>query len=126
MTYVLDASAVLAVLNREAGGAKVVPKLPNSVMSVVNAVEVGSKLIDRGMSAEAAWEAVDLLGITMTEFDLPLASATTKLRQQTRAAGLSLADRACLALAVRDNAIAVTADRAWSNLSGICQVELIR
>lgn len=126
MTYVLDASAVLAVLNQEAGAANVAPKLANSVMSVVNAVEVGSKLVDRGMTPEAAWEVVDLLGITMAEFDLPLARTATQLRQQTRGGGLSLADRACLALAIRTNAIAVTADRAWTNVGVGCQVELIR
>lgn len=126
MTYVLDASAVLAVLNGEAGAANVLPKLADSVMSLINVVEVGSKLIDRGMSVEAAWEAVDLLGIAMMEFDLPQASEATKLRLYTRRTGLSLADRACLALALRNCAIAVTADRAWANLNVGCQVELIR
>jgi PIN domain nuclease of toxin-antitoxin system len=126
MTVVLDASAVLAVLNQETGAEVVMDRLPGSMMSLVNAVEVGTKLVDGGMTIEAAREAMDLLEIAMVELDKPLAETTIRLRQKTRAVGLSLADRACLALALQEKAVAVTADRIWAGLDVGCEIELIR
>jgi PIN domain nuclease of toxin-antitoxin system len=126
LTYVLDASAVLALLNREPGGETVQQRLSQSVMSLVNAVEVATKLVDGGMSTAAAREAMDLLEIAMAEFDLHLAEATVELRKPTRALGLSLADRACLALAIREDATAVTADRIWASVDVGCKIEVIR
>ena len=126
MTFVLDASAVLAVLNREAGAEVVMERLPDSMMSLVNAIEVGTKLVDGGMTIEAAREAMELLEIATVDLDKPLADAAIRLRQTTRAVGLSLADRTCLALAVQENAVAVTADRIWAGLDVGCEIELIR
>jgi PIN domain nuclease of toxin-antitoxin system len=126
MTTVLDSSAVLAVLNREAGAEAVKERLADSLMSLVNTVEVGTKLVDRGMTAEAARDAIELLEITMVDFDQELAETAIELRDQTRAVGLSLADRACLALALREKATALTADRVWSNVDVGCNIEVIR
>lgn len=126
MKFVLDASAALAVLNREPGAEYVVQHLDTSVISTVNAVEVGTKLIDRGMSGDAACEAIAFLNIPVVEFDYALAERAVGLRLSTKHAGLSLADRACLALALREQATAVTADRAWADLDVGCPVELIR
>lgn len=126
MSYVLDASAVLAVLNNEDGADAVVPHLSDSKMSQVNAVEVGTKLVDGGMTGEAAREALSLLEIALADFDAELAQSSIALRQATKPAGLSLADRACLALALRENAIALTADKAWASVDIGCKIELIR
>jgi ribonuclease VapC len=126
MTVVLDASAVLAILNRETGADAVKKNLSQSLMSVVNVVEVGTRLVDGGMTAAAAREAIELLEIGMVDFDQKLADATVELREATRAVGLSLADRACLALALREKAIAVTADRVWAKVDVGCKIELIR
>jgi ribonuclease VapC len=126
MRVVLDASAVLAVLNQEPGAEAVKERLAESSMSLVNTVEVGTKLVDRGMTAEAARDAIDLLEIAMVDFDQELAEAAIELRDQTRAVGLSLADRACLALALREQATALTADRVWSGVEVGCKIEVIR
>lgn len=126
MSFVLDASVVLAFLNGEAGGEAAAARLPGSTMSAVNAIEVGTKLIDRGMTNDAAWEAIDLLDITLVDVDTALAALATSLRESTRARGLSLADRVCLALAVREKLPAVTADRTWADLDVPCPIELIR
>lgn len=126
MRYVLDASAVLAVLNGESGGELVVERLSGSGFSVVNAVEVGSKLVDAGMTPAAAREAIGLLGLEMLAFDAGLAHLAVELRPLTASAGLSLADRACLCTAIRHNAIALTSDKAWSRVDPGCAVEQIR
>jgi PIN domain nuclease of toxin-antitoxin system len=126
MRYVLDASAVLALLNGEPGGDLVGDRLRDSCLSVVNAIEVGTRLVDAGMSPSAAREALSLLGLEMIPLDAGLASLAVELRPLTAAAGLSLADRACLATAIRHNATALTSDKAWSRVTPGCAVEQIR
>lgn len=126
MRVVLDASAVLALLNREAGADVVQSHLADAALSVANAIEIGSKLVDGGMSREAAWEAIELLDIELIELDVELAGLATALRRDTRHKGLSLADRACLATAIREKATALTADRAWAGLDLPCPIEVIR
>jgi ribonuclease VapC len=126
MTQIMDASAVLAILNQEAGGDVAARFLDGAAMSQVNAIEVGSKLIDGGMTFDAAWEALELLDIPLVDLDLELGRSATALRPQTKHKGLSLADRACLALAIREGATAITADRQWSGLDVGCKIELIR
>ena len=69
MTVVLDASAVLAVLNSEPGGDKVSGHLSGGLMSAVNAVEVGTRLVDAGMTPDDASVATSLLGMTIVDFD---------------------------------------------------------
>ncbi|MGN6583586.1 MAG: type II toxin-antitoxin system VapC family toxin [Rhizobiaceae bacterium] len=126
MSGVLDASAVLAIINDEPGAAAVRDRLLGSVMSLVNAIEVGTKLMDKGLPYDRAWEALDLLDIPLVELDADLAAVAVALRPATRERGLSLADRACLALAVREGLPALTADRIWAELDLPCPVELIR
>lgn len=126
MSAVLDASAVLALVNGEPGAEVVASRLPGSVMSVTNAIEVGTRLMDKGFSFQLAWDALDRLDIDLADLDSALAFATTRLRDATRACGLSLADRACLALAIRAGLPALTADRTWASLDLPCRIELIR
>lgn len=126
MSAILDASAVLAILNEEPGGDLVASRLEGSTMSLVNAIEVGTKLMDKGLSSEAAWEAIELLDVPLIELDMELAGIATSLRTVTRRKGLSLADHVCLALAMREGLPALTADRRWRDLELPCPVELIR
>lgn len=65
-------------------------------------------------------------GITFADYDEDLALAASKLRPATRHKGLSLGDRACLALAIREGATAITTDRAWADLDVGCHIEVIR
>jgi PIN domain nuclease of toxin-antitoxin system len=126
MKAVLDASAVLAILNFEPGAEKARSYLPDGWISAANAAEVGAKLSDKGMPVAAAQSALALLRLKVADFDAALAHASVELRQPTRAKGLSLADRACLSLAIREQATAVTADRVWADIDLPCKVELIR
>ncbi|RWI12716.1 VapC toxin family PIN domain ribonuclease [Mesorhizobium sp.] len=85
-----------------------------------------AKLIDRGRSMEEAADDLASLGMPVAVFDEMVGIAAGQLRELTRHRGLSLGVRACLALAIRENAIAVTADRDWGDLDIGCKIELIR
>jgi len=123
---VLDASAVLAVLHDEPGAGAVAALLDNAAVSAVNIAEVGARLVDSGMPPPLAGEAIRALGLEIMPFDADLAQASTALRQGTRHRGLSLGDRACLALAQKLGVPAVTADRAWRDLGVPVSITLIR
>lgn len=126
MRFILDASALIAAILEEPGVEFVRSILSQSMMSSANMVEVASRLIDIGYEPELALQQLDALGVEVVPFDQKLAVAAAMLRAETRAAGLSLADRACLALAIQQQATAVTADRAWARVRLACAIELIR
>lgn len=123
---VLDASAILAVLNGERGEKKVIPILAESAASSVNLTEVVAKLFEAGMDEATSRLAVSVLGIgVIADFTEDLAWDAARLRPLTKQYGLSLGDRACLALAIKLNVPAVTADKEWSKLK-LCKVTVIR
>lgn len=124
-SYVLDSSAVLALLNEETGGDVVEALLSDSAVSIVNIAEIYTKLIEAGLNENEAEESISLLGLQVEELNNELALSIAKLRPLTKKLGLSLGDRSCLALAMKLKAIAVTADKSWRNLS-FCPVKIIR
>ncbi len=124
--YVLDASALLALLNEEAGAETVQDLLPEAVISSVNFSEVAARLSLHGVPEEEIHMALDILGLEIVPFDKDLAYLTGQLAALTKPFGLSIGDRACLALAQKTGAIAVTADRAWGEIGTSIQVKLIR
>jgi PIN domain nuclease of toxin-antitoxin system len=124
--YVLDASAVLAVIHEEPGSQQVEPHLRTAPISAVNLAEVVSKLQERGLSDAELDEALLLLGLDVRPFDETSAIVAGRLRGPTRHAGLSLGDRACLALAQALGATALTTDRAWETLGLGIPIELAR
>lgn len=121
---VLDASAVLAWIGGEPGAERVAAVLPIATLGIVNAAEVVGKLVDRGRTADEARDMVLLLPCTIVPLELETGLEAGRLRARTRERGLSLGDRACLALAAARGAIALTAERSWMEL-GIA-VEMIR
>ncbi len=123
--YVLDSSAVLALLGNEEGADAVDAILPLAVMSSVNLAEVISKLQERGGEDEAIDGALADLGLTIINFDRTQADKTGKLRKITRPRGLLLGDRACMALAASRGAIAVTTDKAWKDFDNIARIMLV-
>jgi PIN domain nuclease of toxin-antitoxin system len=122
---VLDSSAVLAVLQQEKGFEKALGFFPNAIVSSVNLAEILTKSIERGHSKTSAIETFNLLQIEVVDFDFEQAAKVAELRPLTKHLGLSLGDRSCLALAILNNAPAVTADKAWKGLA-FCQIEVIR
>lgn len=119
---VLDASAVLALLRRERGWERVADALPGARISAVNLSEVAAKLADAGMPEDAARAALGALTLDVVPFDEEQAWASGQLRVATRSAGLSLGDRACLALGIARGVSVVTMDRAWVGLSAAAVV----
>lgn len=122
----LDASAVLAFKLGEAGADVVQSLIGASVLSTVNVVEVASRLIDRGASPTEVAQLPFELDCRMAPFDTDLALRAALLRNSTRPYGLSLGDRACLALARREGLPVLTADRSWAKLDVGVEVVLIR
>lgn len=123
---VLDASALLALLNREPGAERVAPLLDGAVMSAVNWSETVQKVAAHAIDPTGLRVDVEALGVTLVPFTVADGEATARLWTQARSAGLSLGDRACLALAVREDLPAVTADRAWAALALGVPVTVIR
>ena len=123
---VLDASAFLAMANREPGAEKVRNVLKGSVMSTVNASEVLHKLTEKGMTIGDAEDYVRRFVTDVMEFTLTQASLAASFVPQTRPLGLSLGDRACLALGKLINAPVLTADQSWTKLNIGVQIESIR
>lgn len=114
---VLDTSALLALLNAEAGAAEVGDRLKAAAsvrMSSINLGELASKLVDYRKPATEAGSIVRGLGIAVTPVGVQDAIEIGRLRKRGRAVGLSLADRACLVLGARLRATVLTADREWS------------
>jgi ribonuclease VapC len=124
--YVLDSSAVIALLGNEKGANIIDELLPHATISTVNLAEVISKLQERGGADDAIDLALADLNLQTIDFDAGQANMTGKLRNSTRAKGLSLGDRACLALAASRGAIAVTTDRAWDNIASVARVLVVR
>lgn len=122
---ILDASAVLAVLQNETGKERVAPILDLSAIGRVNATEVLTTLVNKGVPMSEAILALASLDLPVVEFDKSQFEMTARLRTITRHLGLSLGDRACLALAIQESATAVTADRNWLGLT-VCRIESIR
>ena len=126
---VLDASALLAVLHNEPGAeifARHVTLLEHASVSAVNAAEVHGKLIGQGIAADDAWEAVTAAAHEIVAFDAAQAKIVGGLLPETRSMGLSLGDRACLALGTVLQSPIYTADRAWKGLRLGVPIHIIR
>lgn len=113
---VLDASALLALLYREPGSVVVERHFAQAVVSSVNFSEVAAQLSDRGIDSQEVLEILSGLGLEVREFDIELALMAGALREVTRPLGLSLGDRACLALGIAEGAPILTTDRAWAGV----------
>jgi PIN domain nuclease of toxin-antitoxin system len=124
--FVLDSSALLAYLNAEPGGDAVEPLLQDAMISAVNVAEIVGRLIARSKSIDVIREIFDILDLDIVDFDRAYAEKTGELVEPTKADGLSLGDRACLALAGREKLPAVTADKAWAKLNVGIEIKLIR
>ena len=126
MRRVLDASALLVLLNAEPGAEVVSQALPQGVMSAVNLSEVVAKLAEAGMSEAAARQAIGGLAVEVVPFDNEQSYVAGMLRPLTMHLGLSLGDRACLALARLLGLPALTTDRPWAQLNLGIEVEIVR
>jgi ribonuclease VapC len=116
-TIVLDASALIAWLTGEPGAERVEAVLSDTAMTTVNLAEVTGFLVKRGGTEDDLRQILTPIPVAWIPFDVDLAYRAGLLLPPTRAAGLSLGDRACLALAQRLGVPAMTADRAWAAIA---------
>ena len=118
MIHVIDSSVLIAISKGEPGAELAMELLLTNdcVISAVNLAEVGTKLIDFGLPERELSRGLSQFSLDVVDFDAEQATACAALRANTRAQGLSLGDRACLALARGMQGVAVTADRAWADL----------
>jgi len=123
---VIDASAALALLQGEPFGNFDPERVVGAVISAVNFSEVLAKLISAGLSPQEADEATAALQFRVLPFDEDQARGAALLWKATRPTGLSLGDRACLALALSLKAAAATADGEWSKLDIGAEIIVIR
>lgn len=123
---VLDASAILALAHGEPGADSVEPLVAGSFVSSVNWSEVARVCLAVGRHPNALREVLTDAGCVTVEFGVEDAELAARLREGTRHVGLSLGDRACLALARRLRARAVTADRAWADIDVGVEILCVR
>jgi ribonuclease VapC len=127
MLYVMDASAILALMQAEKGW-EVVDDLireQQCVASCVNIAEVGTRMIDKGLAPSQLERTLKELDIQPVDFDLEQSTLCAELRLNTKFAGLSLGDRACLALTKLMDGTAVTADRAWLDIAETTKIKVL-
>jgi len=123
---VLDTSAILAVLQQEQGADTVLALTDNAIVSAVNAAEVQAKMIRDGVPPEKALTALQICVQLIVAFDATQAESAATLILLTKPYGLSLGERACLALGLARNCPVYTADRAWAQLQVGVEVRLVR
>ena len=125
-SFVLDASAILAMLRSEPGSEQVTEVVADALVLVVNEAEVIGKLIQRGQTPDEALEVVRSLPYRLIDLDRDLGRQAGAWWGVTKAQGLSIADRCCLALAEREKLPALTTDAAWAKTTLDVDVRLIR
>ena len=124
---ILDASALITLLSEEKGYEVVASILTKSIMSSVNVAEVAKFLIEkRGLSKEEVSNIIHSLIEKIMPFDTKLALTSSDIISQTKSLGLSLGDRACLALAISTGYTVYSSDRIWSQLELDCKIVVIR
>ena len=126
-SYVLDASALIALFHQEPGSDKVAQAIEDgAVLSTVNLSEVASKLNELGTPEALIQTSINVLELTIVDFNAELAYKAGLLRLITKSAGLSLGDRACLALAQHLHLPVLTTDRIWKDLLPDVTIQLLR
>jgi ribonuclease VapC len=125
-SIVVDASALIALICQETGGRLVEKNLSNIEISTVNLAEVASYLIKKGLDVEETTSLLNDLAIPAIPFDETQAFCAAHLVNKTAAKGLSLGDRACLALAMQKDQSVLTADKVWKELDLNIEINLIR
>jgi PIN domain nuclease of toxin-antitoxin system len=122
---VLDSSVILALARNERIDESALALIDGGIMSTVNVAEVYTKLAELRLPIATVELLFDALA-RVEPFTFRQAKMAGSLRATTRHVGLSLGDRACLALAIELGATAYTADHLWSRANVGCEVRLLR
>ena len=122
---ILDASAIIALLKGERGASKVAGVVADAAVGVFNQAEVVSHFVHLGAPVDEIRAMLEALPYMVVPADEALGWDAGALRAATTAAGLSLGDRFCLALAKRMDAPAYTADRAWKDVAAAVGAKVV-
>ena len=122
----LDASALLTLLFREPGHGIVASHLGDACLSAVNFAEVVGRFVRDGHPGGPVADRIAAGPLVIVPFGVPDAALAASLLPATRPLGLSLADRACLALGLARGIPVLTADRVWAELDVGVEVVLLR
>lgn len=125
-SLVLDASAVLAVIFAEKGADVVIRRLPGALLSTVNLAEIATRALDLGKPLEDTIREIRRLPLHVVPYDSEQSQITASLRAASKPLGLSLGDRACLALGMTRQASVMTGDRDWQKLNVGIEVIVFR
>jgi PIN domain nuclease of toxin-antitoxin system len=123
---VVDASAILALLNEETGSEEVLKFIGKAAISTVNLSEVIAKLADAGIPEEDIRQILSNLNLEVIDFNEKQALKAGMLRPNTKSIGLSFGDRACLALGIILNQPVLTTDRLWGSINVGVEVRVVR
>ena len=123
---IFDASAYLAIIQKESGAKQAEQLFRDASISSVNLAEVCGRLNDAGVAEDQLDAILKLTAMPVVDFTEDHAKQAGRLRPITRSSGLSLGDRACLALARSLDVPAVTADREWEKIAEAVGVEIIQ
>jgi ribonuclease VapC len=113
MKVVLDASAILAAIQNEPGGDKIADVLGHALISTVNVAETYTIAERKSLHSDLVRGFFEYRGIDIVPLSHVQAEIAGRMASLTNAAGLSLGDRCCLALAISEKAEVITADRVW-------------
>jgi ribonuclease VapC len=122
----LDASALLSFMFRETGHERVASVIGESCISSVNISEVLGRFSRDGHNCRKVLKEIQATPIEVVSFDAAQAMIAAELVAKTAAFGLSLGDRACLALALARKVPAMTADQVWARVDAGVDIRVIR
>jgi ribonuclease VapC len=123
---VLDASAVLAVALKESGMEKAMARMSGALLSTVNLQEVFERLAEENHSTAHTVAHLKRMGVVIVDYTTRHAELAAAMKPVCKPNDISLADRACLALAKAEGLTALTGDRNWAAVDHGVTVELIR
>ncbi len=121
---VLDSSAILALFYGEKGGEDIIPLLNDALISAVNFSEIEAKLILKQVAYDQRQS--ERLLAQVIPFSASQARLAASLITMGKPFGLSLGDRACLALALERNLPVYTADQIWAKLNLPLKIHILR
>jgi ribonuclease VapC len=117
--YILDSTALIALVGLESGSQQVANLLESSAVSAVNLAETANKLLEKGFSEAEVRASLAKLELRVEDWTEDMAYQSAEFTQFNKSHGLSLGDRACLTLAKQLRATAVTSDRAWRRIPSL-------
>jgi PIN domain nuclease of toxin-antitoxin system len=117
--YILDSTALIALVGLETGSQQIAGLLKHSAVSAVNLAETVNKLLEKGFSQAEVRVSLAKLELNVEDWSEAMAYRSAEFTQFNKSHGLSLGDRACLTLAKQLRATAVTSDRAWRRIPSL-------